>query len=241
MPPDLPLLLLTRPRPQSARFADAFTARFGTGVEIVTAPVMEIVPDDDPVPLDGVDGLIFTSENGVAAFAEVQSDRTLPAWCVGDRTAQAARAAGFATATASDGTATALVRDIAAHAPGGRLLHLRGEHAAGDVVGDLAALGFEVESRVIYRQRAIPLDDAALARAAAAPATLLPLFSPRSASLVGAAFEGRSARLDIVAMSPAVTQAWRGPAPFRLREAARPDAEAMLDALGELLAAPAAP
>jgi len=234
LPHERPLLLLTRPRAQAARFADEFTARFGSGFDIVTAPVMEIVPEADPIPLDGVAALIFTSENGVAAFAAVQPDRSLHAWCVGERTADAARAAGF-TATASEGTAETLVRDLAAAGPSGRLLHLRGEHAAGDVKGDLTALGFEIETRVVYRQAALPFGADVLARVAQAPLTLLPLFSPRSARLVGAQLGDSPARFALVPMSPAVTAAWTGPAPVVLCPAARPDGPAMLDALGEAI------
>jgi uroporphyrinogen-III synthase len=66
---DRPLLVLTRPRAQSARFAETLTDRVGAAIEVVTAPVMEIDLLDGPIPLDGVGGLVFTSENGVAAFA----------------------------------------------------------------------------------------------------------------------------------------------------------------------------
>ncbi|TCO73398.1 uroporphyrinogen-III synthase [Rhodovulum euryhalinum] len=240
MPDERPLLLLTRPRAQSARFAEAFAARFGTGFDVVTAPVLEIAPTGAPIPLDGVSGLIFTSENGVAAFSAVQPDRSLHAWCVGDRTAQAAQSVGFST-TASEGTAEALVRDLASHRPEGRLLHLRGEHAAGDIEGDLAALGFEIETLIVYRQQALPLGPEALARVGAAPLTLVPLFSPRSARLVGEQFRGRTGRLALATMSPAVTAAWAGPRPVALCEAARPDAPAMLDALASLIDAAPAP
>lgn len=240
MPGDRPLLLLTRPRAQSERFAGDFAARFGTGFDIVIAPVMEIVLTGEPIPLDGIAGLIFTSENGVAAFAAVQADRSLPAWCVGERTAAAARAAGF-DATASEGTATTLVRDIAARHPQGRLLHLRGEHAAGDVQGDLAGMGFGIETRVVYRQQALPLGEDVQSRVARAPLTLLPLFSPRSARLVADQLSGSPARLAVATISPAATRAWTGPAPALLREAARPDAAAVMDALGDLIDAATAP
>ncbi|GAA0297560.1 uroporphyrinogen-III synthase [Rhodovulum strictum] len=240
MPHERPLLLLTRPRAQSARFAADFVARFGTGFDILTAPAMEILPERDPIPLDGVSALIFTSENGVAAFAAVQPDRSLHAWCVGERTADAARAAGF-TATASEGTAETLVRDLAAAGPKGKLLHLRGEHAAGDVKGDLAALGFEIEKRVVYRQAALPFGTDVLARVAQAPLTLLPLFSPRSARLVGAELHDSPGRFALVPMSPAVAAAWTGPAPLAQAQAERPDADAMLDALSRLIDAFPAP
>jgi uroporphyrinogen-III synthase len=235
-----PLLLLTRPAAQSARFARDFEARFGPGCEVVTAPVMEIVLFGAPSPLEGVGGLVFTSENGVAGFAGASDARHLPAWCVGDRTARAARDIGLA-ARSAEGTAAELIAAIAADPPQGRLLHLRGEHARGDVCGGLAARGIEAEERIVYAQRDLMLDPAVRERVAAAPATLVPLFSPRSAKLVARQLAECPGRLVLATMSPAVTAAWSGPEPVAICEAARPDARAMMDALEKALVAAASP
>lgn len=231
-----PLLLLTRPRDQAGRFAEAFRARFGTAFDMALAPVMEIALGTDPIPLDGVGGLIFTSENGVAGFAAVSDDRRLPAYCVGDRTAQAARDAGL-QARSAHGTAVDLVADIAADPPDGRLLHLRGAHARGNVCGKLCARGIKAEDRVVYTQRALPFEAEVLRAVARAPLTLIPLFSPRSAQMVSDRLRGTAGRLALVTMSAAVTEAWTGPAPIRLEQAARPDATAMLDSLERIIAA----
>ncbi|MEX5727936.1 uroporphyrinogen-III synthase [Rhodovulum iodosum] len=228
------MLLLTRPEAQSARFAAAFRARFGCDIDILTAPVMTIAPTGAQLALDGVSGLIFTSENGVSAFAETHEARDLTAYCVGDRTANAARAAGF-TAFSSRGTAEDLMADLIAAPPEGRLMHLRGAHARGNVADRLTAAGIPTREAVIYDQHAQPLPDAALDAAAAARLTLLPLFSPRSAALVGAWLAESPARLALIYMSPAVRDAWAGPAPVAAEMAAAPDAEAMLDALGKLI------
>ena len=65
------------------------------------------------MPTGPFDAVIFTSETAVAAAAGLQG---LPrvAFTVGDRTAAAAKAAGFVTHSAS-GDAEALVRDLADH------------------------------------------------------------------------------------------------------------------------------
>ena len=47
--------------------------------------------------------LVFTSANGVAAFAALTPDRALPVFTVGDATAEAARAAGFAAVRSAGG------------------------------------------------------------------------------------------------------------------------------------------
>lgn len=240
MPHRMPLLLLTRPRVQSARFAKAFAERFGPGIRVLTAPIMEIELYDAPIPLEGVGGLVFTSENGVAGFAKVSAERGLPAYCVGDRTASAARRAGL-TARSARGTAEELTADILAAPPGGRLLHLRGEHARGDVCGGLRAQGLEAEDRVVYDQRALDFGPEIRQAVAGAPVTYLPLFSPRSARLVGAQLQDCAGRLVLVTMSAAVTEAWTGPQPAALIQVARPDAAAMMDGLQEAIAAASAP
>lgn len=236
MPQPRPLLLLTRPAAQSARFAGQFEGRFGLRFDIITAPVIEIVLYEAPIPLEGVGGLVFTSENGVAGFAAATDDRRLPAWCVGDRTARAARHQGLAARSAA-GTAADLVAAIAADPPAGRVLHLRGEHARGDVCGALTARGIEAEEQIVYAQRELLLDPQVRQAVAQAPVTLLPLFSPRSAKLVARQLAESPGRLAIVTMSPAVSAAWTGPAPVAFCEAERPDAASMMDALESVMAA----
>lgn len=236
---DQTILLLTRPEAQSARFAAAFQARFGTDIAIRTAPIMAIRPTGVPVDLGGVSGLIFTSENGVSAFAETHQERSLTAYCVGDRTAQAARAAGFAAYSAR-GTADDLIADLLKAPPAGRLIHLRGAHARGNVAERLTQAGLPTSECIVYDQTARPVPRDVLNAVAEARRTLLPLFSPRSAGLVGAALSGSPAHLALVHMSPAVRDAWTGPDPAAAELAKAPNAEAMLDALGKLIGAGAA-
>ena len=133
---DARTILLVRPEAQAAAFAAALDARFPGRFRPVPAPVFAIEPLPVTIELDGVQGLVFTSVHGVAAFAARQLATALPAWCVGAATAAAARAAGFA-AVSADGDAAALARLVAeVWRPGaGDVLHLRGAHAAGDLVG----------------------------------------------------------------------------------------------------------
>ena len=97
----------------------------------VVSPVLEIVPLPAPLDLDGLQGLIFTSANGVEQFAARSPDRSLPAWCVGAMTAAAARRAGFAARSADGDVGDLAALVVAGHRPGaGDFLHLRGAHAA---------------------------------------------------------------------------------------------------------------
>lgn len=236
MEPARPTLLLTRPEAQSRRFAAAFRARFGEDWPVIVSPLTGIafLPCDLPVELPA--DIVFTSENGVAAFARLSADRSATAWCVGARTEAAARAAGFATRCGPGdwaGLAALLIADGSVR----RVLHPRGVHAAGDLSGTLASAGIETVSAIVYDQVELPPTAEALRLIASPVPVLLPLFSPRSARLAVRAFAGARATLRLAAISPAADSAAAG-LPARARvTAARPDGEAMVDALAALIAA----
>lgn len=227
-------LLLTRPQAQSARFAQAFAARFGADFPVVISPLQEIVPNDTKIALDGITGLIFSSENGVESFANHSRGRRFSAYCVGERTAQAARKRGLDVRFVA-ANADALVAEVGAHRPGGRLLHLRGKHARGAVAERLEEAGQACGAAVIYDQIRQKPSQSAQETLAGKGAVLTPLFSPRSAVLFTEVAQGTPAPLFLATMSAAVTQAWNGPEPCALEQAETPGATAMLDALGRLI------
>ncbi len=236
MDPARPTLLLTRPEAQSRRFAAAFRARFGEDWPVVVSPLtgIDFLPADLPATLPA--DIVFTSENAVAAFACLFADRSQTAWCVGTRTEAAAQAAGFATRR-GPGDWMGLAQALIAAENVRRVLHPHGVHAAGDLPGMLGSAGIETVSVVLYDQIALPPAPEARRLIASPLPVLLPLFSPRSARLAARAFAGARAPLRLAAISPAADSAAAGlPATARVI-AARPDGEAMLDALAALIAA----
>lgn len=204
---------------------------------MVIAPVVEIRGLPGAPGLDGFAGTIFTSENGVAALGGEGRGRR--AWCVGERTAAAAREAGF-DAVAAGGDAGALVAAVIASGERGPFLHARGRETRGEVAERLRAAGIDCEETVVYEQVSLPLSPEAQALLKRDAPVLVPLFSPMSATRLAAALAGIALRapLLVAAMSPAVAEAWTGPAPLRLAVARKPDAPAMLDALKGLTASP---
>ena len=179
-------LLLTRPAAQSAEFAAELArllpGRFGP---VVVAPLLEIVLHPAPVDLDGVSALVFSSANGVDAFVTASPERGLPALCVGEMTAAAARQAGF-SARSADGDVVALAAlGAASWKPGdGALLHVRGRHAAGDLMGALAGRGVPARAVELYEQVAQPLSSVAKDLMARGEGVVVPLFSPRTARIL---------------------------------------------------------
>lgn len=240
----LPPFLLTRPAAQGDRFASALRARFGAEIEIIDSPLLAPEFLTPVLPARRFQALIFTSQTGVEAYRRIAADPALPevlqAWCVGDRTAQAARDAGLEPLSAQ-GDAAALVQAITSARPPGPLLHLRGQEVRGDLASSLESAGIETYSAIVYTQAPQPLTAPAMAALQADVALLVPLFSPRTAALFAAATRqiDLRARLWLASLSPAVATA-AGDLPCAGHViAARPDAAAMIASLAGLIDAAA--
>ncbi|MEM7490344.1 MAG: uroporphyrinogen-III synthase [Pseudomonadota bacterium] len=223
-----PPVLLTRPRAASDALAGRLRAAGVGHVEV--SPLLDIRPVDALPPL--AEALILTSPNGIKAYATLGGPPGIAAWCVGPRTAGRAAAHGLQVQGVAEDAHT-LAGQIPRDAP--PLLHLRGAHQRGDLVGDLRRRGLKATDAVIYDQVALPLTDAAAALVADGP-VLTPLYSPRTAVLLAEALPAsRHGNIRTVCISKAVVQA----APFDcLAVAARPDGAAMeraiLAALGHI-------
>ena len=108
--------------------------------------------------------VIITSANAPEAIADNPAAAVLhklKLFAVGDRSAEAARTAGFSDVESADGDARDLVnliveRHVGVSSP---LLYLAGEDRAADVVAELAAHGIKAEMRVVYRAATAPFPD----------------------------------------------------------------------------------
>lgn len=222
---------VTRAEPGAARTADRLTA---LGFTPLVTPLLTLAPlpgalDAAPSP-DAVAVLALTSPNGVEAFAPlIPRFRDHPVFAVGDATAEAARAAGFADVRSASGDIHALARLIAAEAPPGPLL----APGAREPAGDLPAL---LPDRPVQR---LPIYAAFETHAPAPkPFDAVMLHSPRAARALAADLP-RAASSDRIAIC--ISEAAATPLhPFdfaEIRIAATPDEPGMLSALGK----PAAP
>lgn len=230
-----PILLLTRPDAGSVRFARAFQARFGQDWPVVMSPLAQTEWRSPTIPEGTWQEIIFTSENGVAGFVRLGARHGRHAWCVGPRTACAARRAGFAV-TEGPGTAAGLAAMIAAAGVPGPVLWPRGAHVAMDIPGLLAPAGIHVAPVIVYDHAPARLTVEAEMLLKGTVAILLPLFSPRSATSAGHALSGRTAPLWIAAISAATAEAGALLGADRQVIAEKPDSTAMLGALAALLA-----
>ncbi|MGP9789855.1 uroporphyrinogen-III synthase [Roseinatronobacter sp. NSM] len=230
-------LLLTRPQQAAQDFAQAVTVAGWTGA-VMVAPLMRIVlrpPDPAALAGAGAGTLVFTSHHGVGAWVAAGGDVTLPVWCVGPRTAQAARDAGFrAIVQPPGGDAVSLRAALLAARPVPPVVHLRGEHAAMALAQELTGAGLPAREVVVYDQRNCALPDVARDLLSRPGPVVVPLFSPRSARLFAAELgklRNPGAQLHVIAISSACAGALDGGKCSTLRIVDHPDGGAMRNAV----------
>ena len=141
---------LTRPQRDSERMEAALAA---LGIASVVGPVMEIT--QRRVSFTGLtkpDALVLTSRRAAHALADAPADwRSLPVYCVGQATAQAAQRHHFMHTRVGSGSALALAPLITQHHGGGaRLLHLAGDALKVDLAPLLAAQQIALDKIIAY-------------------------------------------------------------------------------------------
>lgn len=190
-------ILLTRPLDQSQGFRDALVGEGVPEDDIAVAPIMQIQPKPGwLISKDAV--LVFTSANAVRSAVHLADGRK--AVCVGKSTTQLACGFGFDAQFGGIDVAALKIHLLSMAAP---LCHLHGEHVTGDLVGYLQANGKDAAGIVTYTQPALALPDWAVRHLEGGTPVILPLFSPRSATLVTQQKVNWS-KHSAVAISPAV-------------------------------------
>ena len=234
-------VLVTRPLAEGEAFAAALTERFGKRVRPVVAPLIAprfLTPD---IPARDYAAVVYTSVQAVEAARRLGVSLPALAWCVGRKTAAVAGAAGF-HAKSADGDATALANAILSDPPNGRILYLRGVDTRGNLLETLVSYDIAVDVAIVYAQEPVPLSPDALALLKSPVDLIVPLFSPRTATLFRKALPADTrARLHVAVMSTAVAEPLDDLSRAALALAPQPDGPGMLDAVESLLAGLPAP
>jgi len=204
MPSERPSILITRAMPGASETAARVEH---IGARALLSPVLIMEADSDvPLPPEHtVSGLVFTSANGVRAYAARRSKRGLTAWCVGPATARAAHEARFTEVRESAGNAMDLANFIAATSEPESLplLHVANSAAKGDLRAQLIELGYSVVFAPLYRMRPAPaLSDAARDVIAAGSPLIVLIHSAKGAERFAELCAGLpSENLSVVAIS----------------------------------------
>lgn len=243
-------VLVTRPLPDGATTVASLRAR---GFEAVAAPMLRFEPfgfrDEADVAYGGI---IVTSANAIRAVESQLANSPLlklPVFTVGERTAAAAHAAGFGKVFSADGDAVAL-RDLIVETAKAKklkkkspLLYLAGEEISRDLPGELRDQGFEVVTHIAYRMvpaKSLPREVVDGFAAGRIEAVLH--YSRRSArAFVEAARTGgveiSALALPQCCLSAAVAEIVREAGATQVMVAARPDENALFEALRRALPA----
>lgn len=236
-------ILVTRPKSDAAELKATLEA---LGHEVTLEPLLGIVslPIAAEV-LDGAQGIIATSRNGLRALADseaVNAARALPLFAVGEATAETARSMGFENITAGPGTGAELVPIIAAAASpkGGPLVHVAGEVVAFDLAGALAAQGYEVRKVTAYRaEPATELSEPVKTAISAGQIDTVILMSPRTAAIFcqladTTDLKDKARRLTFLCLSAGIAEKLDVLAPARVEVAEAPNTRALLGALARM-------
>jgi uroporphyrinogen-III synthase len=224
-------VLLTRPVEENARIAGMLEP---LGARCLVWPLTRIVPLVGTLEVpEGTEAILFSSANAVRAFAAAAPVRDLPALCVGERTAACARAEGFDLVQSAGGDAADLAR-LARESGHRRFLHPRGRDVTALQLG-----GVIVEAPPVYAAEPAGPPPAEVAEALATGAIgVVTVWSPRNAAILhGWLTEARPplgrtrlAGISSAAVAPLCDAGFAG-----VLVAARPDARALVERIGQLL------
>lgn len=232
-------ILLTRPQDDARRTAERLRR---LGHAAVIAPVTTIVSTGDPCPPGPFAAILATSAQA-APFCAQAGFLAQDVFAVGERTASSLRDAGAARVHSAGGDGAALADLVAARLPAGaRLLHVAGRDRHAEPAASLAARGYDLSVWEAYAATIVPaLPEAAADALRAGTLGGVLHYSARSAESLltlarNAALADALLALPQVCLSPAVAEPLAHAGAGRIALAARPDEDALLDALVAALA-----
>lgn len=151
-------VLLTRPIDDAREEAQHLKAQ---GLDVIISPASKIETADALPPLEKYAAVLFTSANAVKALQGFLKEGDplfeTPAYCVGAKTAQAARNAGFQNIEEGHGTVDSLLKVIENEQHDGeRWVYFSGDIIRHDPEPRLKKLGLTLDHHIVYHARAIP-------------------------------------------------------------------------------------
>lgn len=225
-------VLVVRPSEQAARTAQRIAA---LGHQSLLAPVLEIVPTGARIPGLTVDLVLATSARAFADVFLSGALLALPLHCVGEKTAQAARAAGFLVAESAENS-EALAVALLKPGQSKSALYLAGRERRPELETMLRQGGWKVQIVETYAAQPVAaLPDEVKTALAAGEIDAVLHYSPRSAALFTALAGTAAARAAHFCLSAEVAKALRQALPKtplpKIAIASHPDEESLLSLL----------
>ena len=229
-------VLVTRPEPGASRTAARLAA---DGFSPIVLPLTEILLLEPAMPEGDIAAVVISSANAIrgAPAPLVASLSSKPVFAVGDETAAAARAAGFADVRSSAGDAAGLVRDVTAGMPvKARIAYLCGRVRLDTLEAQLATLGFDVVAIETYdtHERLPALEE--LTALDAGPVAAALLYSAKGAACLARVVSPRTGTIfrdtAFICISPRVARELATVASGSVLAAKTPDENAMFELLG---------
>jgi uroporphyrinogen-III synthase len=235
-------VLITRPAADATELSAALRTH---GHEVLFDPLLTTSEEPGSAAalersLPGVQAVVFTSPNGVRAFAAASRRRNVPVIALGDATNAAARAARFGEIESVDGDAEALTSLVVGRLNplGGALLVVTGAEVGRDLARVLGAAGFSVRRVALYRaEPAQAFSSKVVAGFKSGTIDAAVFFSPGTATVFGrliaaSGFASACDSMTAVVTSPAVGAALKGISWDNLVVARAPTQAAILEAFG---------
>ena len=148
-------LLITRPKKDAVLLAKKISEM---GIATIQQPVLNVrVVDGPEYDFENAQALLTTSTNGIRAFVEQYSQRSLRVLAVGDSSAQEAKKLGFSWVESAGGDVNDLIKLVRARLSpaNGTLIHPAGTKVAGTLYNALREDGFDYKRLVLYEAKKI--------------------------------------------------------------------------------------
>ncbi|PSM19172.1 uroporphyrinogen-III synthase [Nitratireductor sp. StC3] len=234
-------VLVTRPEPDASTTAATLRRRGHVPLVLPLSAVGGI--EADWPQADTVDVVAVTSANALrhASPARLEALLDLPCHCVGERTAAAARRAGFSHVDTANGYGQNMARRMAArYVSGTRVLYLCGRVRHGAFEQGLAAAGLECTPVETYETVFPAPDTAAVQRVCAdGPPDVALAYSARGADTLAALAERPGiapllSAMRVACLSPAVAERLAGKGAWPILVSPTPEEASLLDLLDSL-------
>lgn len=144
-------IIILRPKDDCADYIAQIEAM---GYEAIAEEILSVSHTGEPLPEIAPDAaLVFTSANGVRAFAALSPERSYPVFTVGHNSAEAAQEAGFTLVESAGGKAEDLVGLLLERSKTGlkNVFYVRGADVSADIGIILSKNGINTQEYIAYR------------------------------------------------------------------------------------------